>query len=291
MRRLSLARGVQAAAALGILLGSASFAAADSIQRPGLTNGIPEGYGRTPGFYVASMLDFGLRSTDPSITTQAVAIPVFFTWSTPWDIGKTHVSVKAAPFVGVVLDAPGLSSTRPYNPYVSVWLSWFLGGGFNLSIGEGAHIGFSNDLTKAIGRDFTAFQQNVALTYLRNNWNVTTNTFYTTGRERATGSQPNTFNVDFTAVKHVYRKDYGVIAYGVWDLDSPSVGYLGGGEKQSEFAVGGLWGYLIGNLVQVQGRLTTTVSQNNYSGRDTRLTLMAVFPFWTPAAPKPRNAP
>lgn len=291
MRRLTLARGVRAAAALAILLGSASFAAADSIQRAGLTTGIPEGFGRTPGFYVASMVDFGLRSSDPSITKQLVGIPMFFTWSTPWDIGNTHVSVKAAPFVGVTLDAPGLSTTRPYNPYVSVWFSWFLGNGWNLSIGEGAQIGFSNDLTKAIGRDFTAFQQNVALSYVRNNWNITTNTFFTTGRERDTGSQPRTFNVDFTAIKRVYRKEYGVIGYGVWDVNSPSVGYLGGGEKQSEVAVGGYWGYFIGNLITLNGRLTTDLYENNYGGRDTRLTFMALFPLWTPRAPGPRNAP
>lgn len=290
MRRLTLAEGLTAAAVFASLLGSAPPALADSIQRPGLTNGIPEGYGRTPGFYVATMLDFGLRSTDPSIAKQAVAIPMFFTWSTPWDIGKTHVSFKAAPLVGVVARAPGLSSTRPYNPYASVWFSWFLGNGFNLSIGEGAQIGLSNDLTKAIGRDFTAFQQNVALTYLKNNWNVTANAFYTTGRTRSTGSQPHTMNVDFAVVRHVYRTDQGPIAYGVWDLNSPEVGYLGAGRKQSELAVGWLWGYLVGNLVQVQGRLTTDVYQNNYGGHDTRFTVMAVFPLWTPAAPRPRNA-
>jgi hypothetical protein len=236
------------------------------------------------------MLDFGIRNTYPSLTKQAVGIPMFFTWSTPWDIGKTHVSFKAAPFIGVIEKAPGLDKSRPYNPYASVWLSWFLGTGWNLSVGEGVQVGFSNDLTKAIGRDFTAFQQNVALTYLRNNWNVTTNAFYTTGRTRASGSQPHTMNIDFTAVKHVYRTDQGPIAYGVWDLNSPSVGYLPNGAKQSELAVGWLWGYLIGNLVQIQGRLTTDVYQNNYGGRDTRMTFMVVFPMWTPAAPRPRNA-
>lgn len=291
MTRVSVARGVQAAAALAILLGSASPAGADSIMRAGLTMGIPEGYGRTPGFYVASMFDFGLRSTDPSMTKQGVLIPMFFTWSTPLDFAKTHVSIKSAPYVGVMEKAPGLDKTRPYNPYASVWFSWFLGNGWNLSIGEGAQIGLSNELTEAIGRDFTAFQQNVALTYLKNNWNVTANTFYTSGRTRATGSQPKTFNVDFTAVKHVYRTDYGLVGYGVWDLNSPSVGYLPGGEKQSEVAVGGLWGYLIGNLVQIQGRLTTDVYQKNFGGRDTRVTIMAVFPLWTPRAPRPRNAP
>lgn len=289
MKRLPLARGFHAAAILAILLGSAPVATADSIERAGLTTGIPEGYGRTPGFYVASMFDFGLRSTDPSVTKQGVAIPVFFTWSTPWDVGNAHVSIKSAPFVGVLEHAPGLSSNRPYSPYASVWFSWFLGDGLNVSVGEGAQIGLSNELTKAIGRDFTAFQQNVAVTYLKNNVNITGNAFYTTGRTQSTGSQPHTFNIDFTAVKHVYRTDYGAVAYGVWDLNSPSVGYLGGGQKQSEFAVGALWGYFIGNLMQVQGKLTTDVYQNNYGGRDTRITIMTVFPFWTPAAPKPRN--
>ena len=272
------------------LLGSAAVASADSIQRAGLTTGIPEGYGRTPGFYVASMIDFGLRSTDPSIEKQGVFAPMFFTWSTPWDIGNAHVSVKALPFVAVFEHAPGLEVTRPYNPYASIWFSWFLGKGWNLSLGEGAQIGVKNDLTRPIGRNFTAFQQNVALTYLRNNWNVTANTFYTTGRERATGSQPRTMNVDFSAVRHKYRTDQGPIAYGVWDLNSPSVGYLPNGARQSEFAVGYLVGYLIGNLIQINGRVTTDVYQNNYGGRDTRVSVMAVFPLWTPGAPKPRHA-
>ncbi len=290
MKRLPLATGMHAAAVLAILLGPATFASADSIQRAGLTTGIPEGYGRTPGFYVASMVDFGLRSTDPSITKQAVAIPVLFTWSTPWDIGNAHVSFKAAPFVGVAAYAPGLSRTRPYNPYASVWFSWFLGNGFNLSIGEGAQIGIPNDLTKAIGRDYIAFQQNVALSYMKSNWTVTGNAFYTTGRTRATGSQPHTFNIDVTAVKRVARKEYGAVGYGVWDLNSPEVGYLGEGRKQSEVAVGVLWGYLLGNLVSVQARATTDLYQKNFGGRDTRFTVMAVFPLWTPAAPRPRNA-
>lgn len=290
MTRLSLARWLRAAAALAIVLPWARVAAADSIQRSGLTTTIPEGYGRTPGFYVAAMYDFGVRNTDPSMTKQGVLIPMFFTWSTPWDVGSAHVSIKAAPFVHVMEKAPGLSVTRPYNPYASIWFSWFLGSGWNLSIGEGAQIGFANDLTKPIGRDFTAFQQNVALSYVKNNWNVTTNAFYTSGRTQTTGSQPHTFNVDVTTSKRKARREYGLVAYGEWDLNSPSVGYLPSGLKQSEFAVGGMWGYLLGNLVQVQGRLTTDVYENNFGGHDTRLTIMTVFPLWTPAAPRPRNA-
>jgi hypothetical protein len=278
-----------AAVGFAVLSGLASSAAAGSIQQPGLTTGMAEGYGLTQGFFSATLLNSGLRTTDPH-TTQTVGMPTFFTWSTPWDIGPAHVSFKGAPLVGVGLDAPGLSETNVYNPYASVWFSFFLGNGFNLSFGEGAQIGLSNDLTKAIGRDFTAFQQNVALSYVKNNWNATANAFYTTGRTRETGSQPSTFNVDLTASKRKLRKEYGIVAYGQWDLDSPEVGYLGGGRKQSELAVGGLWGYIVGNLVMVQAKLTTDVYQKNLGGYDTRLWIQVVLPVWTPRAPEPRNA-
>jgi Putative MetA-pathway of phenol degradation len=273
---------------LAIVLG-ASSAMAGSIQRPGLTTGMAEGFGRTEGLFGASLFDLGARSTDP-FTKQAVAIPIFAVWSTRWDIAGAHISFKAAPLVGVGLDAPGLSESNLYNPYASVWFSWFLGNGFNLSLGEGAHIGLKNDLTRAIGRDFTAFQQNLALSYVKDNWNVTGNAFYTSGRTRATGSQPRTFNLDLTATKRVGRKEYGGVAYGQWDLNSPSVGYLGGGRKQSEIALGGIFGYLLGNLVQVQAKFTTNVHQKNLGGYDTRLWMQVMLPLWTPRAPAPRNA-
>ena len=287
MTRLPLC--VRAAAALAILVGTASSAAADSIQKAGLTAGIPEGYGRTPGVYIATIFDVGFRTTDPTVTKQAVMIPMFVNWSTPWDLGRTHVSFKAVPFVAVSAYTPDFGATRPYSPYGSVWFSWFLGSGWNLSVGEGAWFGFSNKLTTALGRDYVAFQQNVALSYVKNNRNVTINTFYTVGRTRDTGSQPNTFNVDFTAIKRNARKEYGVIGYGVWDLNSPSVGYLPDGQKQSEVAVGAYWGYLIGNLITLNGRVTTNLYQKNFGGHDTRFAVLAVLPLWTPPAPKPRN--
>lgn len=273
-----------------MLLGLAPPASAGSIQQPGLTTGLAEGYGNTPGLYSATMLNFGLRTTDP-LTTQTVLIPMFVTWSTPLDIGTAHVSLKAAPLVGVSLDAPGLQETNVYLPYASVWFSWFLGNGFNLSLGEGAQLGVGNDLTRAIGRDFVAFQQNAALSYVKNNWNATANAFYTSGRTRDTGSQPHTFNLDLTASKRSLRREYGVVAFGQWDLNSPAVGYLPEGQKQSQLAVGGLFGYIVGNLVMVQAKLTTDIYQKNYGGHDTRLWLQVVLPVWTPRAPTPRNAP
>ena len=289
-RVLSITRVLSAAAAPAILLGFATASIAGSIQQPGLTTGLPEGYGRTEGFYSATVLDFGVRSTDP-YTYQTVGIPMYAIWSTRWDVGGAHLSFKAAPFVGVGLNAPGLNQTNVYSPYASAWFSWFLGDGFNLSLGEGAQIGLRNKLTKAIGRDFTAFQQNVALSYVKHNWNITGNAFYTTGRTRDTGSQPHTLNLDVTMIKRFGRKEYGGIGFGQWDLNSPSVGYLGAGKKQTEVAVGGLFGYLVGNLVSVQAKLTADVYQKNLGGYDARLWLQVILPLWTPRAPTPRSAP
>lgn len=251
---------------------------------------MPEGYGRTPGLYAAAVLDAGLRTTDPSLTTQAVAVPLFLTWSTPWDIAGAHVSVKTAPGVGVWVDSPGLQTVRPYNPYASVWLSWYLGGGINLSVGEGAQVGLHNDLTRMTGRDFTALQHNVAVTYLKNNWHATVNGFYTTGRTAAAGSQPRTVNADVTVTKRVARKEYGAVAYAVRDVNSPAVGYLPDGRRQGEVAVGALWGYFVGNLVSVQAKVTTDLYQSNFGGRDTRASVVAMLPLWTPPAPRPRRA-
>lgn len=281
------AAGMLATAALGI----APAAFAGSIQQPGLTTGLPEGFGFEPGVYSVTLGDVGVRNTSPSYTTQAVGIPLFLTWSTPWDIGNSHLSFKAAPIVDVSLNAPGLHRSGLYSPYAGAWFSWWLGDGYNLSIGEGAQIGIGNDLTRALGRDFTAFQQNVALTYAKYNWNITGNAFYTSGRTTDTASQPKTLNLDLTAVKRSGRDEWGPIAFAQWDLNSPSRGYLPDGKKQAEVGVGWYYSYFIGNLVAIQLKVTTDVYQKNYGGKDTRIWLQFVTPLWTPPAPEPRNAP
>lgn len=274
-------------AAMAACLLSAAPALAGSIQQPGLTTGLAEGYGLNEGVYSVTALNWGFSNTQPRSTTSATAIPMFVTWATPWEIADARLLVKAAPLVYVNLDTPGLKKNGLYAPYAGAWLSWFLGGGLNLAIGEGAQIGVHDDLTRAIGRDFTAFQQNVALSYVRDNWNVTANTFYTTGRTRPEASQPRTFNVDLTAVKRDGRWESGFVGYGQWDLNTPSVGY---GERQREIAVGWLCGYLIGNQMSLQAKLTTDVEHHGIGGRDTRLWVQLIVPLWTPPAPEPSRA-
>lgn len=255
---------------------------AGSIQQPGLTTGLAEGYGLTEGLYSVTAANLGFRNSDPKNTTSATVIPMFITWATPVEIADARLLVKAAPLVYVALDTPGLKKNALYSPYAGAWLSWYLGNGWNVAVGEGAQIGVANDLTRAVGRDFTAFQQNVALSYVRDNWNVTANTFYTTGRNRPEASQPRTFNVDLTAIKRDGRWESGFVGYGQWDVNSPSVGY---GARQREIAVGWLCGYLIGNQMSLQAKLTTDLEHHGISGRDTRAWLQLIVPLWTPPAP------
>ena len=54
MKRILSAKGARAATAIALALTSSSVFAG-SIQQPGLTTGMPEGFGRTPGLYSATM--------------------------------------------------------------------------------------------------------------------------------------------------------------------------------------------------------------------------------------------
>ena len=67
------------------------------------------------------------------------------------------------------------------------------------------------------------------------------------------------------------------MAYGSTDLNSPIASY----QKQSQFAVGGLFGYDFGPL-KVQFYATTDVYQRNYGGEDTRGWFRIIVPLWTP---------
>ena len=69
------------------------------------------------------------------------------------------------------------------------------------------------------------------------------------------------------------------MAYGSTDLTRPIAGY----QKQSQFAVGGLFGYDFGPI-KLQAYATTEVVERNYGGRDTRGWLRMIVPVWTPEA-------
>ena len=136
-----------AAAALAILLGCAPPLPPIRSSVPGSRPACPKASAARRAVYVAgSCSTSGLRSTDPSTASRRSAMPMLFTWSTPWELGKTQSRSRPRRSSASSSTRPDLSTLRLYNPYASVWFSWFLGNGFNLSIGEGAQIGLSNEL-------------------------------------------------------------------------------------------------------------------------------------------------
>lgn len=262
-------------------LGAAS-ASAGSIQQPGLMTGLAEGYAPEPGLYGVMAANFG----GDERFNSTVGVPAFLNWSTPLEIAGARVQVKSVPLVVANVNMPGLHRIGTYNSYVGTWLSWSLGHGFNVAIGEGTWLSTGSPLTRALGTDFAAFQQNLAISYLRDNWNVTLNTFYTTGHTNAVASSPSTVNFDFTAVKRDGRAEWGFISFGEWDLNMPAVGYMA---RQRQVAIGALFGYLIGNQISAQIKLSHTFLAK-HTARDTRLGVQFIIPIYTPAAPVPYNS-
>jgi hypothetical protein len=255
---------------------------AGSIQQPGLMAGLPEGWAPEPGLYGVMALNSGADEKFNS----TVGVPAFLNFSTPLEVAGARVQLKTVPLVVANVNMQGLHRIGTYNSYVGTWFSWFLGHGFNVAIGEGAWISTGSPLTRALGTDFTAFQQNLAITYLRDNWNITLNSFYATGHTNPFASSPQTLNFDLTAIKRDGRAEWGFIAFSEVDLDKPAVGYM---NRQSSVAIGALYGYLIGNQISAQIKLSHTFYAKN-TARDTRLGIQFIIPIYTPAAPAPSNS-
>jgi hypothetical protein len=283
---MNTVKGLCAAAAIGAFCWVGS-AAAGSIQPPGLTTGLPEGFAPTEGLFAATPMSFGGYNTPAGNVTSAMAIPTFLTWSTPWEPFGARLEVKTAPLVYADIRMPGAHAASLYSPYGGLWLSWYVGGGFNFAIGDGAWFGYDSPVDKLTGRNYVAFQQNVALSYVKNNLDLTANAFYAAGRTDPTASQPDTFNVDLTATKRDGRLEYGFVGAGEWDLNQPKVGY---GKPQAEFDAGLLVGYILGNQIQGQLKLTHAVFEQNIGGHNTSVTGQLIIPIWSPPAPPPRNA-
>ena len=94
------------------------------------------------------------------------------------------------------------------------------------------------------------------------------------------GCNPDFLNVDLTATRKFGDWEFGLVAFGSSDLNSPIEGYL----KQSQIAVGGLIGKSFGGLI-LQAYLTTDVYEKNYGGHDTRLWGRFIIPVWLPPTP------
>jgi Putative MetA-pathway of phenol degradation len=142
-----------------------------------------------------------------------------------------------------------------------------------------------------------SLNQRFALSYTGNGLNLTANVIYgiqldsVTNRPQISpcpapfafnGCNADFINVDLTATKKFGRWEFGLVAYGSTDLTHPIASY----PKQSQFAVGGLFGYDFGPLT-LQVYATREVVEHNYGGLDTRGWFRMIVPLWTsPALPQ-----
>lgn len=259
-----------------IVCGASVDVFAGSVTQPGETVGIATGAPLPEGFYFVNTLDWGRRSGDPEGPGVGVNIPVL-AWSTPWTLlGGRLQFLAAAPAIDVDHDGSGW-----YNPYLAGQLAWDLGNGFGFSYALGGYVGVHTE----VSFDTSSLNQRFALSYTKNDWNLTANAIWGIQEHGVTTTvNPDFLNVDLTATKKFGKWEIGPVGYYSTDLNSPFEGY----QRQSQFALGGLLGYNFGPAT-LQAYLTTDVSQKNYGGRDTRGWVRIIVPLGNPfEAPEPK---
>jgi hypothetical protein len=265
-----------------------STAIAGSVTQPGETVGIPTGAPLPEGLYFENTADWGCRNTNPT-SCLGITIPIV-TWSTPWTFLGARVQFWA---VTPVIET-GVSNTSyeasVFNPALFGTLAWDLGNGFGVSYSLGAYF----DVPQPGAFSSNNLNQRVALSYTADGWNLTANVIYgiqldsVTNRPQISpcpapfgfnGCNPDFLNVDLTATKKFGKWEFGGVAYGSADLTSPIASY----QKQTQFAIGGLFGYDFGSLA-LQVYATTDVVEHNYGGRDTSGWFRMTIPLWKPEA-------
>jgi hypothetical protein len=282
-------RSRAAAYALSMCIGLPTVALAGSVTQPGETVGLPAGAPLAEGVYFANTADWGCRNTNPT-SCLGITIPIT-TWSTPWKFLGARVqffSVNPVIETGVF----GTSyQASVFNQALFGELAWDLGSGFGFSYSLGAYF----DVHQPVAFSSNSLNQRFALSYTKDGWDLTANVIYgiqfdnVSSRPQISpcpapfafeGCNPDFLNLDLTATGKFGKWEFGAVAYGSTDVSRPIPSYL----KQSQFAVGGLFGYDFGPL-KVQFYATTDVYQRNYGGDDTRGWFRIIVPLWTPQQP------
>jgi Putative MetA-pathway of phenol degradation len=261
---------------------------AGSVTQPGETVGIPTGAPLPEGLYFENTADWGCRNTNPT-SCLGITIPIV-TWSTPWTFLGARVQFWAVTPVIETSVSHTSYEASVFNPALFGTLAWDLGNGFGFTYSLGAYF----DVPQPGAFSSNNLNQRFALSYTADGWDLTANVIYGIQLDSVTnqpqispcpapfgfkGCNPDFLNVDLTATKKFGKWEFGGVAYGSADLTSPIATY----QKQTQFAIGGLFGYDFGPLA-LQVYATTDVVEHNYGGRDTRGWFRMTIPLWKPEA-------
>jgi hypothetical protein len=269
-------------------------AAAISWTQPGATMGVPAGTVPPAGLYFANGANYGVSSVSP---TEAIGVEVpAFIWSPGWNfLGASYAASVAGIFAEVgVHDANYIRG--PFNPVINpITLSWNLGNGLFVSVGEAIYLPIKSDVVFSSGganpvTSGAAFEQRAAISYIGNDWIVSANAIFgITTNDVAGIKEPDYINLDATVAHTFGNWRLGVVGYGAWDIQDTPLTIANGGRGEA-IGFGGLLGYNFGpvNLTLELTHQFVTEGFTNYGKEDTRAWTSIVIPIWTPTAPAPR---
>jgi hypothetical protein len=284
----------------------AGQALAGSTLLPGVSTGIPMGAPLPEGVFdvsIGNRFSVGTRCVPgvgcPGALDVNAAAPAWLIWSTPWNLLGGHIAFDVVAPVAQVSNNWKLFNNGTSgnisgigSPLVSMHWKWNFGNGWNAGVQEGVSFPVDNELSAngvPLARNYATFMQLVAVSYLKDGWNLTATGIFGTGKNSSSAASALSnagnsgsawINLDLTATHTFGKWEVGPIAYGAWDVSSPYQGY----GKQGEFLVGGLVGYNFGPI-NVQAKLARTVSEVNYSGYQTSGWVTAIIPLWVAAPP------
>jgi hypothetical protein len=271
---------------------------------PGATMGSPAGAVPPPGLYFANATFYGLGTTQRGGTESVNGEAPFFIFVPGWNIlGASYGMSIAFPFLEVASKTPRHAADMylrgPFNTYVTpITLSWNLGNGFFLAVGESFYVPVNTDVINPPSggvRSGTAFETSVNLSYIANGWILSANNFIGITTYGVDGYKTADYlNSDWTLAHTFGEWELGAIGYGAWELQTvplaPGLPFRTSPAVQVGF--GGLVGYNFGVMDVLLKATHQIVTKGTYpdSGKsDTRVWTTVVIPIWNSAPPMPAS--
>lgn len=299
--------------AAGLLLCTAAMTvyAAEGVSplQPGATTGNPAGALPPPGLYFAADVAYetgkikngeGKTAVLPNgqqIKAKNVSAVMALTWVPGWEVlGARYAMGIAQPYKWAETRFSGAGNTQtvksngPINTaFMPVILSWDLGNSFHVGSGVAlyarngkfdynydAAAGRNVKAATAVGNRYWTVEPNLAITYLKDGWNITLNNIIDFNTENKTTRyrSGNTYYLDATVSKRINNFTVGVIGnytrqFTDDEIRGQKVAALSGvnseGNRAEHILLGPMLGYDFGKF-SVTARVLFNVRAKNDCG-------------------------